>query len=326
MLIAARVAPLTRHIGLVPTAVVTHTEPFHVSKAIATLDYVSSGRAGLRVQISRPPARGRALRPPHVPAAPRPGDTGPAALGTSCSTRPPTTSRWCAGSGTAGRTTPRSATRPPAASSTATSCTTSTSRARTSASRARRSRPRPPQGQPLVAALGAPAVPYRLVARQRRRRLRHRRTTPSDAAGDRRARSAPSRPRPGAAGGPLHVFGDLVVFLGRRRAAAAAARGTGSTGSPARRTRSDAARLRRARRPQLADLLLDWRAAGLERLPAAARRSPHDLRGDHPRPGARAAAPRRVPHRLRGRHPARPARPRPPRQPLRRDASGGPHR
>ena len=50
VLIAARVAPLTRHIGLVPTAVVTHTEPFHISKAIATLDYVSTGRAG---QIGR---------------------------------------------------------------------------------------------------------------------------------------------------------------------------------------------------------------------------------------------------------------------------------
>jgi len=54
VLIAARVAPLTSHIGLVPTATVTHTEPFHVSKAIATLDYVSSGRAGWRAQLSRP--------------------------------------------------------------------------------------------------------------------------------------------------------------------------------------------------------------------------------------------------------------------------------
>ena len=52
MLIAARVAPKTSNIGLVPTALVTHTEPFHVSKAIATLDYVSTGRAGVRVQIS----------------------------------------------------------------------------------------------------------------------------------------------------------------------------------------------------------------------------------------------------------------------------------
>ncbi|MFD7941606.1 LLM class flavin-dependent oxidoreductase, partial [Streptomyces sp. NPDC059744] len=52
VLIAARVAPLTRHVGLIPTVVTTHTEPFHISKAIATLDYVSTGRAGLRVQVS----------------------------------------------------------------------------------------------------------------------------------------------------------------------------------------------------------------------------------------------------------------------------------
>src|ERR1700709_2621352 len=42
--VAARVAPVTRGIGLVPTAVVTHTEPFHLSKAIATLGYVRTGR------------------------------------------------------------------------------------------------------------------------------------------------------------------------------------------------------------------------------------------------------------------------------------------
>jgi alkanesulfonate monooxygenase SsuD/methylene tetrahydromethanopterin reductase-like flavin-dependent oxidoreductase (luciferase family) len=55
VLVANRVAPLTRHIGLVPTTIVTHTEPFHLSKAIATLDYVSSGRAGLRVRVSGDP-------------------------------------------------------------------------------------------------------------------------------------------------------------------------------------------------------------------------------------------------------------------------------
>ncbi|MEV4646586.1 LLM class flavin-dependent oxidoreductase [Saccharopolyspora sp. NPDC049357] len=54
-LIAARVAPRTHHIGLVPHVVVTHTEPFHVSKAIATLDYVSGGRAGWLPQVSTSP-------------------------------------------------------------------------------------------------------------------------------------------------------------------------------------------------------------------------------------------------------------------------------
>ena len=52
VLIASRVAPTTSHIGLIPVATVTHTEPFHVSKAIATLDFVSRGRAGWQVRIS----------------------------------------------------------------------------------------------------------------------------------------------------------------------------------------------------------------------------------------------------------------------------------
>lgn len=52
VLIAARVALLTRRIGMMPTVVVTHTEPFHLSKAIGTLDYVSAGRAGVRVSAS----------------------------------------------------------------------------------------------------------------------------------------------------------------------------------------------------------------------------------------------------------------------------------
>jgi alkanesulfonate monooxygenase SsuD/methylene tetrahydromethanopterin reductase-like flavin-dependent oxidoreductase (luciferase family) len=52
VMIAARVAPMTQRIGLIPTVIVTHTEPFHISKAIATLDYMSGGRAGVRVQVS----------------------------------------------------------------------------------------------------------------------------------------------------------------------------------------------------------------------------------------------------------------------------------
>jgi alkanesulfonate monooxygenase SsuD/methylene tetrahydromethanopterin reductase-like flavin-dependent oxidoreductase (luciferase family) len=52
VLIAARVAPATQHIGLIPVATVTHTEPFHISKSIATLDYVSHGRAGWQPRVS----------------------------------------------------------------------------------------------------------------------------------------------------------------------------------------------------------------------------------------------------------------------------------
>lgn len=55
VLVASRVAPVTKHIGLIPVATVTHTEPFHVSKAIATLDFVSHGRAGWQVRVSGAP-------------------------------------------------------------------------------------------------------------------------------------------------------------------------------------------------------------------------------------------------------------------------------
>ncbi|QRV26362.1 LLM class flavin-dependent oxidoreductase [Streptomyces californicus] len=52
VLLAAYLAPLTQHIGLVPTTNVTHTEPFHLAIGIATLDHASRGRAGWRPQIA----------------------------------------------------------------------------------------------------------------------------------------------------------------------------------------------------------------------------------------------------------------------------------
>ena len=55
VMVAARVAPPTQRIGLIPSVTVTHTEPFHIAKAIATLDFVSRGRAGARVQVSARP-------------------------------------------------------------------------------------------------------------------------------------------------------------------------------------------------------------------------------------------------------------------------------
>ncbi|OZM78817.1 hypothetical protein CFP66_29350 [Pseudonocardia sp. MH-G8] len=53
--VAARVAPVVAGIGLVPTVTVTHTEPFHTSKAIAGLDIVSGGRAGWEPAVSHTP-------------------------------------------------------------------------------------------------------------------------------------------------------------------------------------------------------------------------------------------------------------------------------
>lgn len=49
VLVAARLAPRSQGIGLVAAVDTTHTEPFHVSKAIQTVDHASRGRAGWQV-------------------------------------------------------------------------------------------------------------------------------------------------------------------------------------------------------------------------------------------------------------------------------------
>ncbi|MFJ4656270.1 LLM class flavin-dependent oxidoreductase [Nocardia sp. NPDC088792] len=55
--VAARAAALTRRIGLIPQATVTHTEPFHLSKAIASLDFATHGRAGWEIAVSEGDAK-----------------------------------------------------------------------------------------------------------------------------------------------------------------------------------------------------------------------------------------------------------------------------
>ncbi|MFD7451855.1 LLM class flavin-dependent oxidoreductase [Kitasatospora sp. NPDC059827] len=57
----ARIAPLTSRIGLVPTVTTTHTEPFHTSISLNTLDWVSAGRAGWLVGVSGTEAETRAF-------------------------------------------------------------------------------------------------------------------------------------------------------------------------------------------------------------------------------------------------------------------------
>jgi alkanesulfonate monooxygenase SsuD/methylene tetrahydromethanopterin reductase-like flavin-dependent oxidoreductase (luciferase family) len=67
--VAARVAPVVPGVGLVPTVTVTHTEPFHIAKAIATLDLVSAGRAGWEPAVSRTAAEAALFgRKPVAPA------------------------------------------------------------------------------------------------------------------------------------------------------------------------------------------------------------------------------------------------------------------
>ncbi len=51
----------TRQVSIIAGVAVNFTEPFHISTAIATLDYVTGGRAGLLVQPSGPELAKRAL-------------------------------------------------------------------------------------------------------------------------------------------------------------------------------------------------------------------------------------------------------------------------
>ncbi|MFE6609454.1 LLM class flavin-dependent oxidoreductase [Amycolatopsis sp. NPDC057786] len=53
LLTFAAIAPVTSGIGLVPTVTTTHTEPFHISTAVASLDFASRGRAGVLAVPSR---------------------------------------------------------------------------------------------------------------------------------------------------------------------------------------------------------------------------------------------------------------------------------
>ncbi|MGW4892444.1 LLM class flavin-dependent oxidoreductase [Kitasatospora sp. NPDC004240] len=57
--LAALLGALTGSIGIVPTVTPTHGEPFHLSTAIATLDFVTGGRAGCLVRAGLDPAEDR---------------------------------------------------------------------------------------------------------------------------------------------------------------------------------------------------------------------------------------------------------------------------
>ncbi|MDT9686227.1 LLM class flavin-dependent oxidoreductase [Streptomyces sp. TRM76323] len=261
VLVAARVAPLTRHIGLVPTAVVTHTEPFHLSKAIATLDYVSTGRAGLRVQVSARQNEaahfGRRTFPRldlddlDTPA----GRELVAELFDEAADYVEVVRRlWDSWEDDA------------EIRDVATGRFIDRDKLHHIDFEGRHFRvkgpsitPRPPQGQPVVSALAHQSVPYQLVGRSADIGY----VTPHDTDQARAvvAEIRAAQAAAGRAGEPLHVFGDLVVFLDADPAAA-----------KDRKARLDAlaghgftsdAEVFTGTPGQLADLLLERRRAGL---------------------------------------------------------------
>jgi len=259
VLIASRIAPLTRHIGLVPTAVVTHTEPFHLSKAIATLDYVSTGRAGVRVQITARPNEAAHFGRRTIPAieaydSPRTQDLVTDLFDEAADWVEAVRRLWDSWEDDAeirdaatGRFIDRD------------KLHYIDFEGRHFSVKGPSITPRPPQGQPLVTALGHQTVPYRLIARQADVGY----ITPHDT-DQARAIVTEIRDEQSAAGRegePLHIFGDLVVFLDEDPAAAAARRDRLDTlaGEP---FTSDA-RVFTGTPAQLADLLVEFQAAGL---------------------------------------------------------------
>jgi alkanesulfonate monooxygenase SsuD/methylene tetrahydromethanopterin reductase-like flavin-dependent oxidoreductase (luciferase family) len=130
--------------------------------------------------------------------------------------------------------------------------------------------PRPPQGRPVVAALGHASVPYRLIARSADVGF----VTPRDAA---HAAEIVAQIRAAQAntGQPVHVFGDLVVFLDETKAAAVARRQRLDERAGAE-YHSDA-RIFTGTAIGLADVLEEWQAAGLSGFRLRPAALPHDL-------------------------------------------------
>jgi alkanesulfonate monooxygenase SsuD/methylene tetrahydromethanopterin reductase-like flavin-dependent oxidoreductase (luciferase family) len=274
VLIAARVAPLTSRIGLVPTATVTHTEPFHISKAIATLDFVSSGRAGWRAQLSLPsqdahfgrrqsPTFRRAdFKQPEVQAL------AAERFDEAADFVEVVRRLWDSWEDDAeirdvatGRFIDRD------------KLHYIDFEGRWFNVRGPSIVPRPPQGQPLVTALAHAPVVYRFGARSADVVY----VTPGDAS-DARSITEEIRAEKEAAGRaqePVHVFGDLVVFLDETSAAARERKDRLDEVAGAAYT-SDA--LIYVGTPTgLADRLQEWQRAGLSGFRLRPGTIPHDL-------------------------------------------------
>jgi alkanesulfonate monooxygenase SsuD/methylene tetrahydromethanopterin reductase-like flavin-dependent oxidoreductase (luciferase family) len=276
VLIAARVAPLTHHIGLVPTVVTTHTEPFHTSKAVATLDYVSAGRAGLRVQVSArqheaahfgrrtfPRLRIEDLDAPEVREV-------TAELFEEAADYVEVVRRlwdsWEDDAEIRDAATGRFVDRD--------KLHYIDFEGRHFSVKGPSITPRPPQGQPVVSALAHRSVPFHLVAGAADIGY----VTPHDAT-DAGAIVDEIRAAQAAAGRAedlVHVFGDLVVFLDDDPAAAAAR--LARLDSLAGYAYTSDAKVFTGTPVQLADLLLQWQRAGLSGFRLRPGVLGHDLR------------------------------------------------
>ncbi|OBA58374.1 FMNH2-dependent monooxygenase [Mycobacterium sp. 1100029.7] len=275
VLIAARIAPRTKGIGFIPSVNVTHTEPFHLSKAIATLDYVSSGRAGVRVQISARPDAAAHFGRRHVPrlTPDRISDTAAQQqigeyFAEATDYVEVLRRLWDSWEDDAeirdadtGRFVDRN------------KLHYIDFQGRWFSVKGPSITPRPPQGQPVVAALGLGGASYQVIATSADIGF----VTPHSAAEvtDISTEIGALHKAAGRGTHPLHLFGDLVVYLD----------GTVSEAQSRRRRLDDVlgreflsdAAVFAGTPTGLADLLQEWHAGGLSGFRLRPATLPHDL-------------------------------------------------
>ena len=272
-LLATRVAPVTSDIGLVPTVTTTHTEPFHVSTKIASLDYVSRGRAGWRVQTLKQRAELEHFGRRHVPERKRNGsvgaDAGTRLLFDEAADAVEVSRRlwdsWEDDAEIRDRPTGRFIDRD--------KLHYIDFEGEHFSVRGPSITPRPPQGQPVVAVLAHATIPYELAARSADVVF----ITPHDvgqvAAIIDEVRLAERTV--GRTGEQLRIFADLVLFLDHDPVSAEATKSRLDELDGAA-LRSDAAVL--ATTPSaVADLLVAWHDAGIDGFRLRPGRLPADL-------------------------------------------------
>ncbi|HEY1841778.1 MAG TPA: LLM class flavin-dependent oxidoreductase [Mycobacterium sp.] len=275
VLIAARIVPRTSRIGIVPTAAITQTEPFHMSKSIATLDYVSTGRAGVRVQISARHDVAAHFGRRALPKLSASAINDPAVqhqlneyLAEAADYVEVLRRLWDSWEDDAeirdvatGRFIDRD------------KLHYVDFEGRWFSVKGPSITPRPPQGQPIVAALGHGGVSYQLIASSADVGF----VTPQDSSqvADIAVEITGLQRAVGRSEGSVHLFGDLVVFLDDD-AKAARTRRSRLDDRAGSEYRSDAD-IFVGTPAELADLLQDWHAAGLSGFRLRPAALPHDL-------------------------------------------------
>jgi alkanesulfonate monooxygenase SsuD/methylene tetrahydromethanopterin reductase-like flavin-dependent oxidoreductase (luciferase family) len=275
VMVAARVGPATSRIGFVPVATTTHTEPFHVSKAIATLDYVTAGRAGVQVRVSPSSFEadqfGRRRIPERVPGASVDLDIDTVIVGLfdeAADFVEVLRRLWDSWEDDAeirdvatGRFVDRDRLH------------TIDFAGRWFEVRGPSITPRPPQGQPVVAALAHVPEAFELAARSADLVF----VTPGDTDDVAELVGAVRRAEEsvGRRGEQLRIFADLVVFLDEEPGVARA-RLDALDALDGRPMRSDAA-LFAGTPAELADRLEEWTVAGIDAFRVRPGVLPHDL-------------------------------------------------